>query len=41
MGAAMFQAASAYVREVHARSFPGEANAFRMPKDELELFLKG
>lgn len=41
MGKAMFEAASAYVREVHGRGFPGEANAFRMPKDELELFLKG
>lgn len=40
VGQAMFAAASAYVREVHDRAFPGEANAFRMPKDELELFLK-
>ena len=39
MGKAMFEAASAYVRDVHARQFPAAENAFRMPKDELDLFL--
>jgi 3-methyl-2-oxobutanoate hydroxymethyltransferase len=39
VGKAMFEAASAYVRDVHARRFPGAENVFHMPKDELDLFL--
>lgn len=39
VGAAMREAAAAYVRDVHSGAFPAEANAFRMPKDEREIFL--
>jgi 3-methyl-2-oxobutanoate hydroxymethyltransferase len=37
-GAGMAAAALAYVSEVRERKFPGEANAFHMAKDELEMF---
>lgn len=39
VGAAMREAAAAYVAEVKSGAFPGEANAFKMPKDEREAFL--
>lgn len=39
VGAAMKQAASAYVADVKSGAFPAEANAFKMPKEEREAFL--
>ncbi len=39
VGAAMRQAAAAYVAEVKSGAFPAEANAFKMPKEEREAFL--
>ena len=39
VGAAMTQAAGAYVAEVKSGAFPAEANAFKMPKEEREAFL--
>jgi 3-methyl-2-oxobutanoate hydroxymethyltransferase len=40
VGKAVHEAAASYVSEVHERIFPAESNAFKMPKDELELFRK-
>ncbi|MFO1135223.1 MAG: 3-methyl-2-oxobutanoate hydroxymethyltransferase [Rhodoblastus sp.] len=39
VGAAMRQAAAAYVADVKSGAFPAEANAFKMPKEEREAFL--
>lgn len=39
VGAAMKQAATAYVAEVKSGAFPAETNAFKMPKEEREAFL--
>ncbi|HYP57274.1 MAG TPA: 3-methyl-2-oxobutanoate hydroxymethyltransferase [Beijerinckia sp.] len=38
VGAAMEEAARAYVEDVHAKAFPAETNAFHMNKDELAIF---
>lgn len=39
VGAAMKQAAAAYVADVKSGAFPAEANAFKMPAAEREAFL--
>ena len=38
IGRAVRDAARAYVEDIHSGAFPGEANRFKMPKDEAELF---
>ena len=38
IGDAQREAYAAYVRDVHAGTFPGPENAFRMKSDELKLF---
>lgn len=39
VGAAMRQAAAAYVADVKSGAFPAESNAFKMPKEEREAFM--
>lgn len=41
VGKLMFEAAKAYVLDVHSKNFPAEANVFPMDRDELAIFLKG
>lgn len=40
VGKAMREAAAAYVADVHSGAFPAEANAFKMPREEREIFAR-